>query len=111
LEGESAVDPVATHQANAPKKESTVKYDYIFDGWDKDFTVINDSNLVFYPRFREELRSYWVRFYNDEEKIQESRVFYGDVPIFTGDIETIYKYIGGEASPYYEFIGWDPDPT
>ena len=66
---------------------------------------------MFYPVFREELRSYWVRFYNDEEKIQESRVFYGDVPIFTGDVETIYKYIGGEASPYYEFIGWDPDPT
>lgn len=111
LEGESAVDPVAAGLAAAPKKESTQEYDYYFSNWDLDFTNIDGTNLVFYPIFREELRSYWVRFYNDEEKIQESRVFYGDVPIFTGDIETIYKYIGGEASPYYEFIGWDPDPT
>ena len=111
LEGESAVDPVAKGLAAAPKKESTQEYDYYFSGWDLDFTNIDGTNLVFYPVFREELRSYWVRFYNDEEKIQESRVFYGDVPIFTGDVETIYKYIGGEASPYYEFIGWDPDPT
>lgn len=111
LEGESAVDPVAAGLAAAPKKESTQEYDYYFSNWDLDFTNIDGTNLVFYPIFREELRSYWVRFYNDEEKIQESRVFYGDVPIFTGDIEAIYKYIGGEASPYYEFIGWDPDPT
>ena len=110
-EGESALDPVATGLAAAPKKESTQKYDYYFSNWDLDFTNIDGTNLVFYPVFREELRSYWVRFYNDEEKIQESRVFYGDIPIFTGDIETIYKYIGGEVSPYYEFIGWDPDPT
>ena len=111
LEGESATDPVVNGLAAAPKKESTQEYDYYFSGWDLDFTNIDGSNLVFYPVFREELRSYWVRFYNDEEKIQESRVFYGDIPIFTGDMETIYKYIGGEASPYYEFIGWDPDPT
>ena len=111
LEGESAVDPVAKGLAAAPKKESTQKYDYYFSGWDLDFTNIDGTNLVFYPVFREELRSYWVRFYNDEEKIQENRIFYGDVPIFTGDIEAIYKYIGGEVSPYYEFIGWDPDPT
>ena len=111
LEGESAVDPVANGLAAAPKKENTREYDYYFSGWDLDFTNIDGSNLAFYPVFREELRSYWVRFYNDETKLQESRVFYGDVPIFTGDMETIYKYIGGEASPYYEFIGWDPDPT
>ena len=111
LEGESAIDPVAAGLAAAPKKESTQEYDYYFSNWDLDFTNIDGTNLVFYPIFREELRSYWVRFYNDEEKIQESRVFYGDVPIFTGDVESIYKYIGGEASPYYEFIGWDPDPT
>lgn len=111
FEGESATDPVAKGLAAAPKKESTQEYDYYFSGWDLDFTNIDGTNLVFYPVFREELRSYWVRFYNDETKIQESRVFYGDVPIFTGDIDSIYKYVGGEASPYYEFIGWDPDPT
>lgn len=104
LEGESATDPVANGLAAAPKKESTQEYDYFFSGWDLDFTNIDGTNLVFYPIFREELRSYWVRFYNDEEKIQESRVFYGDTPIFTGDMEAIYKIIGGEASPYYDFI-------
>ena len=111
FEGESATDPVAKGLAAAPKKESTQEYDYYFSGWDLDFTKIDGTNLVFYPVFREELRSYWVRFYNDETKIQESRVFYGDVPIFTGDIDSIYKYVGGEASPYYEFVGWNPDPT
>ena len=111
FEGESAIDPVAKGLAAAPKKESTQEYDYYFSGWDLDFTKIDGTNLVFYPVFREELRSYWVRFYNDETKIQESRVFYGDIPIFTGDIDSIYKYVGGEASPYYEFVGWNPDPT
>ena len=111
LEGESAVDPVAAGLAAAPKKKSTQEYNYYFSKWDLDFTNIDGTNLVFYPIFREELRSYLVTFYNDEIKIQESRVFYGDVPIFAGDVEAIYKYIGGEASPYYEFVGWDPDPT
>ena len=104
LEGESAVDPVVAGFAAAPKKESTAKDDYIFDGWDKDFTVIDGTNLVFYPKFRTELRSYPIRFFNDEKVLQESRVFYGDTPIFSGDMEAIYKYIGGEASPYYNFI-------
>ena len=110
-EGESATDPVAAGLASAPKKESTAQYNYSFSGWDLDYTYIDGTNLVFYPVFKEELRSYPVYFYNDDTKIQESQVFYGDVAIFTGDITQIFKMIGGEASPYYEFTGWSPDPS
>ena len=111
LEGESATDPVAAGFASAPKKESTPEYNYFFNGWDLDFTNIDGTNLVFYPVFREELRSYPVYFYNDDIKIQESQVFYGDVAIFTGDTTQIFKMIGGEPSSYYEFTGWNPDPS
>lgn len=110
-EYESATEPVAAGLMSRPTKESTAQYDYAFSGWDLDYTYIDGSNLVFYPAFREDLRSYWVYFYNDEEKIQESQVYYGDTVIFTGDTENIRKKIGGEVSDYYEFTGWSPDPS
>lgn len=110
-EFESAIEPVSNGLMSRPTKESTPQYNYSFSGWDLDYTYIDGTNLVFYPTFNEELRSYWVYFYNDEVKIQESQVFYGDAPIFTGDVSTIHKIIGGEPSPYYEFVGWDPDPS
>ena len=110
-EYEAAYEPVSAGQMSRPTKEPTPKYSYSFSGWDLDYTCIDGSNLIFYPAFNEELRSYWVYFYNDLEKVQESQVYYGDTAIFTGDTSTIYKYIGGEASPYYEFTGWSPDPS
>lgn len=110
-EYESAVEPVSAGLMTKPLKDSTDQYSYTFSGWDLDYTHIDGSNLVFYPAFTEELRSYWVYFYNDDRKIQESQVYYGDTVIFTGDTSAIYKYIGGEVSDYYEFTGWSPDPS
>lgn len=110
-EYESAQEPVAAGLMSRPRKTSTVQYHYMFSGWDLDYTYIDGSNMEFYPTFIEELRSYWVYFYNDAQKIQESQVFYGDVPVFIGDASNIFKMIGGEASPYYEFTGWSPDPS
>ena len=109
--GESAIEPVAAGLMSRPTKESTAQYSYTFSGWDMDYTAIDGSNLVFYPVFREDLRSYWVYFYNDDEKLQEGQIKYGDVAVFKGDVNTIEKMIGGEASPYYEFTGWSPDPS
>lgn len=110
-EYESAVEPVSAGLMYTPQKDSTVQYRYDFSGWDLDYTSIDGSNLVFYPIFDEELRKYWVYFYNDDKKIQESQVYYGDSVIFTGDTNAIYKYIGEEISDYYEFTGWSPDPS
>lgn len=110
VEGNSATDPVASGKVSAPKRKETEKYTYSYAGWDLDFTNIDGTNLKFYPKFNEELRSFWVYFYNDEIKLQESKIFYGDVPIYTGS-DNIQKMIGGEPSPYYEFSGWSPDPT
>ena len=110
IEGNSATDPVASGQVSAPKRKETEKYTYSYAGWDLDFTNIDGTNLKFYPRFNEELRSFWIYFYNDEIKLQESKIVYGDVPIYTGS-DDIQKMIGGEPSPYYEFSGWSPDPT
>ena len=110
-EGEGAIEPVAAGLMYRPEKTPTPAYNYIFAGWHPDYTIIDGSVYDFYPVFTEELRSYPVYFKNDDKVVQESRVFYGDVPVMNFDPNTIYKYIGGEPSPYYEFIGWSPDPT
>jgi hypothetical protein len=110
-EYESAREPVEAGLMSRPRKDSSVQYHYNFSGWDLDYTSIDGSNIEFYPTFSEELRSYWVYFYNDTTAIQSSQVLYGDVPVFTGDSDNIFKMIGGEPSPYYEFTGWSPDPS
>ena len=109
-ENESAVEPVGAGLMYRPTQDATEQYRYTFNGWDRDYTNITVSNTTFYPTFDRELRSYWVYFYNDSEKIQESQVYYGDKVVFTGDDNTIVKKIGDEVSEYYTFTGWSPDP-
>ena len=109
-EFESAADPIENGTMSVPKKESDAQNNYIFIGWDNDYTSITENNRVFYPVFKEELRSYPVYFYNGDIKLQESQVFYGDEAIFTGDITQIFKMVGGEPSPYYTCTGWYPVP-
>lgn len=110
-EYEGAKEPVSAGYMTAPRKDSSDAYNYKFVGWNPDYTYIDGSVYDFYPVFDEELRSYPVYFYNDNIKLQDSRVYYGDTAIFTGNVDEIYKYIGEEISPYYEFTGWSPDPT
>lgn len=110
-EYEGAKEPVNAGYMTTPRKDSTASHSYKFVGWHPDYSYIDGSVYDFYPVFEAELRSYPVYFYNDSIKLQEGRVYYGDTAVFTGNDEEIYKYIGGEASPYYEFTGWSPDPS
>ena len=110
-EGEGAKEPVNAGYMTVPRKESTPSHSYKFVGWHPDYSYIDGSVYDFYPIFEAELRSYPVYFYNDTIKLQEGRVYYGDTAVFTGNDSEIYKYIDGEASPYYEFTGWSPDPS
>lgn len=106
-EGGAATDPVLAGTLQKPTKPSTAQYAYEYDGWDRDFSSIT-TPLALKPHFEEILRSYKVFFYNDNELVQESLVFYGSCATFTGDTESIEKMIGGVPSEYYEFTGWSP---
>lgn len=108
-EGHSADDPVASGSIEKPTKISTAQYNYEYTGWDRDFSIVT-TPLVLKPSFEEILRSYRVFFYNDTKLLQESVVFYGSCATYVGDVNDIYKYIGDEVSPYYEFTGWSPNP-
>lgn len=108
-EGNAATDPVQAGTIIKPDKDSTAQYNYEYAGWDRDFDAIT-SPLVLKPVFEEILRSYRVFFYNETKLLEESLVFYGSPATYTGDTNEIYKYIGDEISPYYEFTGWSPNP-
>jgi len=108
-EGNAAEDPVQAGRVYKPTKQSTAQFSYEYKGWDREFNSVT-TPLVLKPQFEEILRSYKCYFYNDTELIQESIVFYGSCATFVGDTEEIYKMIGGEPSPYYEFTGWSPNP-
>lgn len=108
-EGDGAKDPVTAGTVLKPTKRSTAQFNYEYSGWDRDFSVITKP-LVLKPSFEEILRSYKCFFYNDNELVQESIVFYGEHPTFVGDTESIKKMIGDEPSDYYEFTGWSPSP-
>ena len=108
-EGGAAVEPVGAGLIDMPTKVSTEQFSFEFNGWDKDFDAVNEP-MTLSPVFREILRDYPVYFYNDTLKLQESRVYYGHIASFTGDTTSIKKTINGQESPYYEFIGWSPNP-
>lgn len=108
-EGEAAIEPVEAGLIDTPTKASTEQYNYEFSGWDKDFESVT-APMTLVPTFNAILRDYPVYFYNDTQKLQESRVYYGYAASFTGDTASIKKVINGVESPYYEFTGWNPNP-
>lgn len=108
-QNKDAIEPVVNALIEKPTKPSTKKFDYMFSGWDRDFTNVT-MPLVLKPLFEEILRSYKVFFYNDNTILQESVVLYGSTATYVGDTTAIKKMIGGEESIYYEFTGWSPNP-
>lgn len=106
-DGKAAVEPVAAGYIAEPTKTATDQYSYKFTGWDLPFDNIT-APLVLYPVFTETLRDYPVYFYNDQTRLQEGRVYYGEYASYLGDTTQIYKMINGVASEYYDFTGWSP---
>ena len=94
-----------------PTKESSVRYDYWFDGWSTDGetviavpTVMGDASVTYVAVFAKAERSYWVRFYHGDTLLQESYVGYGELPVYAG---ADLSYIEGDRK--YTFIGWSPE--
>lgn len=108
-EGQNAPDPIDSGWIAAPRRDSTEKYDYYYSHWTPSLENIQ-APTYFYPVFEEKLRTYWV-YFTDESGIQghiygSTTVYYGGKPTFPGDINEVKKYINGEPSEYYEFVGW-----
>ena len=49
-----------------------------------------------------------VYFYNGSEKLQETRIYYGNYARYDGNEDEIKKIVGGVPSDYYEFASWSP---
>jgi len=107
IAGESAIDPVENGLINIPVKSSDVQYNYVYAHWNETFTeIVSPMNVT--PYFTAFLRDYPVYFYNGDEKLQESRVYYGNFAVYEGEESEIKKKIGGVPSDYYEFASWSP---
>lgn len=108
-EGADVADPVEAGLVAVPSRSSTEKYDYYYSHWTPNLTNIQ-APTYFYPVFEEKLRTYWV-YFTDEGKATghiygSCQVYYGGKAVFPGDANEVKKYINGEPSEYYEFIGW-----
>ncbi len=94
-----------------PEKESTAKYDYIFNGWLKNgeeevesFDSVTED-VEYHASFVEALRSYGITFMNGSEEIGYNTFNYGETPVYEG--ETPVKEADDEW--IYTFKGWDPE--
>lgn len=88
-----------------PVKPSSVQYDYVFKGWDKDLIITGDT--VFNPVYEEKLRLYNVIFYNaSNEIIDEQLVEYGNSAILPSN-----PIKDPTVSIVYTFSHWDKDTS
>lgn len=106
-EGDSAVDPLDYFNMDIPTKTSTAQFNFVFDKWITDYSVIT-APLYVESTYSEFLRDYPVYFYNDNMLLQETIEPYGSYPVYRGNEEEIQKYLGGVPSDYYEFAHWSP---
>ena len=118
-----------------PTKPSDEMYDYIFAGWDKDFTKVTED-LTVTAQFTQVLKKFTVTFLDDAGNvIATQQVEYGkganapDAPVkdgfvfngwdkdfsnITGDLTVTAKYIAGRVSGVTlagTFNGWDASAT
>ena len=111
-EGYSATDPIERGLVAIPTRKSSDKYDYYYSHWTPSLENIQQPTKC-YPVFEEKLRTYWVYFTDEGRSTGQiygsCEVYYGGKPVFPGNVEDIKKYINGEPSDYYEFVGWSDE--
>lgn len=108
LEGGNAIDPVALKYINAPTKDGTDDYGYLFTSWDNLPTNIHAPQNV----YAQYIEAWAVRFYNEGVLVNTQYVQDGlDAvdPIAAGYIDTPTKV--GEPQYEYTFMAWDKVPT
>lgn len=97
----------AVYAGETPTKPSTDMYDYVFAGWDRDLTDVQES-FVTHAVYDNPLRKYDVTFVNyDDSILQKTREEYGATPVYTGSTPTRPDTV--EA--VYTFTGWDKPIT
>ena len=87
-----------------PTKESTVSHDYTFERWDNDLTLITGVTDI-HAVFTETLRSYEVKFYNDDVLLESKLVEYGTMAMYEGATPTKLNVTYPQD---YTFLGWTP---
>ena len=94
---------VPVYTGETPTKAPTVKYSYVFAGWDKELTAIT-GNMIYTAVFDSKVNEYNITFVDsDGTVLQESKVAYGSVPAYTG--ATPAK--APDAQYTYTFNSWD----
>jgi hypothetical protein len=92
---------IPSYTGEAPKKESTDKYEYTFIGFDKELEEVN-GDITYYAKFLESVRKYEITFNDyDGTILSKSELEYGTMPECANPTRL--------STPQYEytFIGWD----
>ena len=86
-----------------PEKAADAQYTYTFEGWDKEFAVVEGAQ-VYTATYSSELNSYSVKFVNEDGTVlQEDVLLYGETPVYEG--KTPEKEADAQYS--YKFDKWD----
>ena len=96
----------ATPTWAAPEKATTAQYDYEFAGWTPEVVTVT-GDATYTATFAEHLRSYTVKFLNEDGSLFEEGVWdYGCLPLITSipTKEATAQYT-------YTFAGWTPTVT
>jgi hypothetical protein len=100
IEGQKAIDPVATGKISTPTKPSTEGYTYSYSGWDYLPNVTDDITIT--AQYKANVRYYTVSFVNNGTTLQTASVPYGSTVTYNGtrpaDTDTTL------------FAGWHPKP-
>lgn len=89
-----------------PTKASTAKYSYSFAGWDPAVDLVQ-GDQTYTPIFDESIRTYTVKFVNDNGSVLQSTVQeYGSAAQYNGATPTK----AADAQYTYDFLGWNTTP-
>ena len=106
IKGANAVDPITREidPIPIPTKESTIKLDYTFKGWDGSLTRIFADRTI-KAVYNSKIREYTVKYVSKGLSLQESTAQYGSYVKYTGDTPV---YTAEESAYKYNlFKGWD----
>ena len=93
----------ANYSGNAPEKEGTQQYSYVFAGWDKPLTNIQ-AITTFTAQFNQVINQYTVTFVNwDGSVLGSDTVDYGTSASYSGSTPT--RPVDNQYK--YTFSGWD----
>lgn len=105
--GDDCADPIERGVFDTPTKESTVQYDYTFDGWaldtggEKDSTALQavTEDRTVYANYIAAVRYYTITYYDGETVLKTETLAYGSTP----------SYTPGKSG--YSFTEWEPALT